>query len=78
MIIMITINHLEKTFGKGDSQSTREKDVAPTRTNLMVMMMLIMMYVLKVMLTNANQLLMTMKTKEMIMMTIITFLSGAP
>ena len=29
-------SHLEKTFGKGDSQSTREKDVAPTRTNLMV------------------------------------------
>ena len=26
--------HLEKTFGKGDSQSTREKEVAPTKTNL--------------------------------------------
>ena len=29
-------NHLENTFGKGDSQSTREKEVAPTRTNLIV------------------------------------------
>ena len=66
-MISVRWSHLEKTFGKGDSQSTREKDVAPTRTNLMVMIkVMLLMVMLKVMTKVMPMEMLVVKLMEML------------